>query len=138
MKCSKVKRTNGARWRHRDLVDQFAPPTRRSPLAEGRTGLPNSSVAIEHHWFALLYCISFRSLYSCSVPIVVSDQSQFLCSQSIIHFISYNHRLICFVILFICDYFRATIIHYHYSECISFAAITCHLISSCVCHVHFQ
>ena len=53
------------------------PPTRRSPLAEGRTSIPNPSVAIEHHWFALHYCISFSSLHSCYVPIVVSDQSQF-------------------------------------------------------------
>ena len=74
-----------------------APPTRRSPLAEGRTGLPNPCVAIEHHWFALLYCISFSSLHSCSVPIVVSDLSQFIICQSVIHIIYYHHWLICFV-----------------------------------------
>ena len=104
-----------------------APPTRRSPLAEGRTGLPNPCVAIEHHWFALPYCISFSSLHSCSVTIVASDQSQSLCWQSIFLVISYHLWLFCFVILLICDFTRDIFIHHHFSEWLSFAAMTCYL-----------
>lgn len=82
-------------------VQSQVPPTRRSPLAEGRTGLPNPSVAIEHHWFLLSYYISFSG-YFC-VP--CDRLSSWLCVRSSSHIIRLiffaPHSALCLAYLFV-------------------------------------
>ena len=98
-----------------------APPTRRSPLAEGQTGLPNPCVAMEHHWFALLFSISFSSYLSCSVLLSIFDYHLYYIRQPAVCNLVLSSLAESFRCSVLCDIIHAIFIHSLWSQCLSLA-----------------